>query len=152
MLAAVPESKRLFIEVKCEDRFVTTARELLQGRAGREIVVIGFSLDLMKQIKAAFPALEVCWIVEFKRRLRTGRWSPSPSGVIEQTRTAGLDGLDVGAKGPITRQFVGEARQAGLRVYVWTVDSVAKAQRLLEAGVDGITTNRPGWMRQQLSR
>jgi glycerophosphoryl diester phosphodiesterase len=35
-------------------------------------------------------------------------------------------------------------------LYVWTVDSPAQARRLASAGVDGITTNRPAWLRQKL--
>jgi glycerophosphoryl diester phosphodiesterase len=30
------------------------------------------------------------------------------------------------------------------------VDDTAVAQKLNAAGVDGITTNRPGWLREQL--
>jgi glycerophosphoryl diester phosphodiesterase len=152
VLAAVPAGKRLFIEVKCGTQFVAGAREVLESQTGRQIVVIGFSFDLMKRVKASFPMLEVCWIVEFKRRFKTGRWSPSPAAVIEAARATRLDGLDVGAKGPITREFVGKAKEAGLNVYVWTVDSPAMARKLFDAGVDGITTNRPGWMREQLCR
>ena len=123
---------------------------MLKGRSGKEVVVIGFSLETMKQVKATFPALEVCWIVEFKRGLGTKRWTPSPAMVIERARAAALDGLDLGANGPLSRDFVQRAKQAGLSVYVWTVDSAAKARKLREVGVNGITTNRPGWMRQQL--
>ena len=126
--------------------------EELQKEIGKQLVIIGFSLETMKRLKSNFPVLEVCWIVEFKRRLPSNRWSPSPARVIEQARAAGLDGLDVGANGPLTRQFVQNAKAAGLGVYVWTVDSAAKARRLRDAGVDGITTNKPGWMRQQLQR
>jgi glycerophosphoryl diester phosphodiesterase len=150
VLATVPKGRRLFIEVKCGEEFVAAAAADLQNRTGREVVVIGFSLPCMKKIKATFPKLEVCWIVEFKRSLRTGRWSPRPMDVIDQTRAAGLDGIDVGAKGPITRDFVQEAKRAGLTMYVWTVDSVRVAKKLIEAGVDGITTNRPGWLRKQV--
>jgi glycerophosphoryl diester phosphodiesterase len=41
-------------------------------------------------------------------------------------------------------------KDAGLKVYVWTVDSPVQARRLVKAGVDGITTNRPGWLREKL--
>jgi glycerophosphoryl diester phosphodiesterase len=150
VLATVPKGKRLFIEVKCGEEFVAAAAADLQNRSAKEVVVIGFSLPCMKKVKAAFPELEVCWIVEFKRNLRTGRWSPSATEVIEKTRAAGLDGLDVGAKGPITREFIQQAKQAGLTVYVWTVDSARAARKLIEASVDGITTNRPGWLRRRV--
>jgi glycerophosphoryl diester phosphodiesterase len=151
-LSTIPQGKRFFIEVKCDDGFVEAAAETLGKHSDKQIVVIGFSLETMKHVKSAFPQLEVCWIVEFKRRLQTGRWTPSPAAVIEEARAAGLDGLDCGATGPITKEFVESAREAGLRVYVWTVDSVRRARELREAGIDGVTTNRPGWLRDQLRK
>jgi glycerophosphoryl diester phosphodiesterase len=33
---------------------------------------------------------------------------------------------------------------------VWTVDVVEVAQRWIGLGVASITTNRPGWLREQL--
>jgi glycerophosphoryl diester phosphodiesterase len=38
-------------------------------------------------------------------------------------------------------------RAAGYRVYVWTVDDVERARRLLAWGVDGIITNQPAQLR-----
>ena len=98
VLATVPKGKRLFIEVKCGEQFIAAAAASLQNRPGKQIVVIGFSLPTMQKVKAAFPELEVCSIVEFKRSLRTARWSPRPSDVIAQAKAAGLDGIDAGAK------------------------------------------------------
>lgn len=151
-LSTIPHGKRFFIEVKCDGGFVEGAAEPLRKHSDKQIVVIGFSLETMKRVKSTFPQLEVCWIVEFKRRLRTRGWTPSPATVIEEARAAGLDGLDCGARGPITKQFVTSANDAGLRVYVWTVDSVRRARELREAGIDGVTTNRPGWLREQLRK
>ena len=37
-----------------------------------------------------------------------------------------------------------------LEVYSWTVDDPAEAVRLIGLGVSGITTNRPGWLREQV--
>jgi glycerophosphoryl diester phosphodiesterase len=31
----------------------------------------------------------------------------------------------------------------GYRVFAWTVDDIAKMQRLVESGTDGIISNRP---------
>lgn len=43
------------------------------------------------------------------------------------------------------------ARRRGLRVNVWTVDDPAEARRLIELGVNGIITNRPGALRATLA-
>jgi glycerophosphoryl diester phosphodiesterase len=61
-----------------------------------------------------------------------------------------VDGLDLDARHPVNSALVEKLRAAGLKVYVWTVDSPAKAGQLVAAGVDGITTNRPGWLRAKL--
>ena len=41
-------------------------------------------------------------------------------------------------------------RYPDLKLLVWTVDDPVVAKRLAKAGVDGITTNRPRWLREQL--
>ena len=43
------------------------------------------------------------------------------------------------------------SHDAGLKLYTWTVDDPAVARKQAAAGVDGLTTNRPGWLRKQLT-
>ncbi len=43
----------------------------------------------------------------------------------------------------IDRELIREAHREGLRVVAWTVDSPARMRELMEAGVDGIASNRP---------
>ena len=152
VLATVPDGKRLFVEIKsgpaCLPEFAKVWKR--SGRKPGQVVPIGFSLATMERLKKRLPQLEVCWIAEFKRSWRTGRWSPRPERLIQAAQRAGLDGLDLSAKGPIDAAFVGLLKDAGLKLYVWTVDSPARARKLIQAGVDGITTNRPAWLREQL--
>jgi glycerophosphoryl diester phosphodiesterase len=152
VLEIIPRGKRFFIEVKCGIGFIPTFEALRQQWEGKKdrLILIGFSLELMEQVKKAFPELEVCWIVEFRRSLKTGRWTPNKKAVLEKALNAGVDGLDVGAKAILTADWIEQVKQAGLSFYVWTVDKPLPARRLLAAGVDGITTNRPGWLREHL--
>jgi glycerophosphoryl diester phosphodiesterase len=71
--------------------------------------------------------------------------------IIERAHCAGLDGLDLNHKGPITPEFMKKARAAGLKVFVWTIDDVASAQNMIDLGADAIATNRPAWLREQLT-
>jgi glycerophosphoryl diester phosphodiesterase len=70
--------------------------------------------------------------------------------MIEQTRAAGLEGLNLNYQFPFDTAFVGKVKAAGLKLYAWTVDDAEAARKLVEFGVDGITTNRPAWLREQL--
>ena len=48
--------------------------------------------------------------------------------------------------------LIDRAHAAGLAVYVYTVDDEAKMEELLDAGADGLFTNRPDRMRALLAR
>jgi glycerophosphoryl diester phosphodiesterase len=43
----------------------------------------------------------------------------------------------------VTPRLVERAHDLGMRVHIWTVDTEADMDRLLEWGVDGIVTKRP---------
>ena len=68
--------------------------------------------------------------------------------LIAKTKVAGLDGLDLNHGFPIDRAFVKKVHDAGLKLYTWTVDDPQLARKEVAAGVDGITTLRPGtWVK-----
>ncbi len=150
-LANVSDGKRLFVEIKCGAECLPEFIEDVHrsGKHPGQVVPIGFSLETMKRLKKAMPALEVCWIAEFKRAWN-GRWLPRAETLIEQAKDAGLDGLDLSGRGPVDAVFARKVHDAGLKLYIWTVDAPAKAKKLIAAGVDGITTNRPQWLRSKL--
>jgi glycerophosphoryl diester phosphodiesterase len=150
-LETIPKGKRLFIEIKCSADCVPELARAIErsGASPQSVVIIAFSLATITEAKGALPEVEACWIVERKRNWRTGRWTPAADWVIERVRKAGLDGVDMGMRGLHTK-FVEEIKAAKLKCYVWTVDSPSAAARLIAAGLDGVTTNRPGWLREQL--
>lgn len=151
-LDAIAQGKRLFVEIKCGPQCVPELAEVFRrsGKKPFQLVPIGFAIDTMRLVKSALPQLEVCWVAQFKRSWKSGRWIPKPSTLIDHAKHAGLDGLDLGAKGPLTSALVEQVHQAGLRLYVWTVDAAARGRQLQTAGIDGITTNRPGSLRSAL--
>jgi glycerophosphoryl diester phosphodiesterase len=147
-LATIPDGKRMFIEIKCGPEVLPALEADLRacGKKPEQLVLIGFGYKTMVEAKKRLPQLQVFWIVGHKKDE-----SPRLDAMIDQAKAGHLDGLDLDGRFPIDSTWVAQVKAAGLRLYVWTVDDPALAARFSAAGVEGITTNRPGWLRQQLS-
>ncbi len=150
VLATIPEGRRMFVELKTGPEIVPALQRAIKasGKRAKQIVIISFSLAACAASKKALPEHEVALISGFKTR--DGKSSPTIATLIRNAKKAGLDGLDLDARGPLTDDAAKRIRKAGLKFYVWTVDDPKRAKELQRIGVDGITTNRPGWMREQL--
>ncbi len=151
VLALVPEDKSCVIEIKCGVEILPSLRGVLESShvPPEQTVLIGFGYETMRQAKLALPDRPVFWLAESDER--TGEY-PSVSDLVRSVRGAGLDGLDLHAGFPIDKAFVEVVHQAALMLYTWTVDDAERARELMAAGVDAITTNRPGWLRERLTR
>jgi glycerophosphoryl diester phosphodiesterase len=149
MLAVVPRGKRIFIEVKCGAEILPELARVLHasGLNNRQLAIIGFDYETMLLAKAQLPRLQVFWLVGVGKHKKY----PPVEELIAKAKKAGFDGLNLEQGFPIDSAFVKQVRGAGLKLYTWTVDDPVVARRLAEAGVDGITTNRPKWLREQLS-
>lgn len=151
LLATVPPGKRFYVEIKCGVEVIDELRQVVErcDLEPEQIIIISLQFDTIAAIKQAIPQCPAYWVVEFKRDAASG-WQPTPAEVLQKTHAAGLDGLDLMASGPIDAAFSEQIRNAGLGLCVWTVDDPASARQLINLGVQGITTNRPGWLREQL--
>lgn len=150
-LDTIPDGRRLFVEIKCDRAIVPAFTKAFRrsGKAPSQVMPIGFGAATMRAIKQAVPKLEVALVAEFRRTLRG--WSPMAETLIAKAKGARLDALDLDGRGPIDEVFVSKVHEAGLKLYVWTVDAPPRARLLRDAGIDGLTTNKPGWMRKQIS-
>jgi len=153
VLTAIPAGKRLVIEVKEGPEAVPPLSDAFKrsGRKPSEIVIIGFSFETMKAARKEFPDTPVYWLAGFDARKQAAGEEPTLEELIRKAVDARFDGLNLSYKWPINGPFAKKVKDAGLELYVWTVDDLALTKELAAAGVDGITTNRPGWLRQKLA-
>lgn len=154
VLETIPVGKRLFIEIKCGDEIIPELSQVLKasGKQPEQAAIIGFSLETMKAAKQALPNRQVYWVVAPNEDEETGEWGPPAAELIQRAKKAGLDGLDLGMAPLIDQAYVAEVKQSGLQCYAWTINSAAEARKLERWGIDGITTDRPGWLRGQLRK
>jgi len=154
VLATIPDGKRLFIEVKCGPEIIPKLKQTLKeaGKKPEQTAIISFSVDVVREAKRALPDLQVYLVAGFKQDKNTKAWMPAVEELIDKARDAGVDGLDLNNVPILDAAMAAKVKQAGLGLYVWTVNEPADARRLRTAGVDGITTDRPGFLRDALSR
>ncbi len=76
-------------------------------------------------------------------RGRGGRYRPPPAACVQVPPT-------FGGRTVVDRALLGLAHSLGWHVHVWTIDSAAEMERLIDLGVDGIMTDRPTVLRQVL--
>ncbi len=152
VLATVPAGKRVFIEVKCGPEIVPELkRDIAKAKLKPEqTAIISFSAPVVAAAKKELPELKAYWIVG----IVPNKKKPGKVWTIEELIAKGqeikADGLDLSADPQITREFVDKSNAAKLPVYVWTVNDAEMARKMIAAGVLGVTTDRPGWLREQL--
>jgi glycerophosphoryl diester phosphodiesterase len=148
-LALLPADKRMFVEIKCGEAGVPAILEAMRASKipPARLPVIAFSAGVVAAVKKQAPELTVYWIVSLKDAEKKGT---KVEDLIAKAQELRADGLDVSTSPIVDRAFVAAVKQANLGLYVWTVDDAQTARQLKELGVAGITTNRPGWLREQL--
>jgi len=151
-LDTIPKGKRVFIEVKCGPEIVPKLVETMRatGRPSAELAVISFQDDVIAATKRAAPEYKAYWLASLKQDKQTRAWNHSAESLIARAKALHADGLDLSAVDLIDPAFGRKIRQAGLEFYVWTVNDPDVARRMIAAGVQGITTDRPAWLREQL--
>lgn len=148
VLKVVPASKRVVIEIKCHEEVLPALAETFASSdlKPQQLPIITFHYEVARAAKARFPKHEVFWLHGWSK----DQPNPTVDELISKAKEAGVDGLNLNQGFPIDRVFVEKIHAAGLKLYTWTVNDAAIAGLQRSAGVDGITTDRPGWLRAQL--
>jgi len=153
MLVTVPPGKRFFVEMKSTGpEALKELRRIVEGSSvGRKQIVLiclrdGF-ISFVKQRLSECPAY---WVVQAQCEPAGDRRHWPSLDELLSAKGFGIDGLDLESIRPVDTHIVRELQNAGLKLAVWTVDEVAMAELWIDLGIKSITTNRPGWLRNQL--
>ena len=151
VLKTIPPDRKLYIEIKCGKEILPLLkRRILESGKVSQIVVIGFDIETVTSSKNLID-VPTYWLKGTEKTEETEKWIPHDPNLVGMAKNRGLDGLNVHYAG-VTREFVDTVKAAGQKLYVWTVDDPEEAKRLVRLGVSGITTNRPGWLREQIEK
>jgi len=153
VLKIMPSGSQLFLEVKCGpeiiDPLAHTIKEL--SISSDQLILISYNKEVLRLFKERFPDYLAYLLVKFEKELYlVGRYKPDFSTVLSEMQRLRVDGLDSKAQGLIDAKFVGQLKDAGFPLYVWTVNDEELAQKFISLGVEGITTDRPSWLLKYL--
>ena len=152
VLATIPEGSRCFIEIKCGPEAIPALVNAVDacGKQPEQLTVISFNANAVAEAKRKLPQLKTYYLSSFKNS--GTRWTPTAEQLIKQAKEINADGLDLSFRGPLDEGFVRKVRKAKLELYVWTVNDPDIARNLVKLGVDGITTDKAAWLREELSK
>jgi len=141
IIKTVPKGKELVVEIKCKSEILPYLEKAVRKYQNKIVFTfICFDFQTITDTRKTFPGNACYWLCSNAELL---------DKTFSKVGPAGLEGVSL-SWNIITEDVVKKARELGLEVYSWTVDDPAEAKRLIGLGVEGITTNRPGWLNEQI--
>jgi glycerophosphoryl diester phosphodiesterase len=154
ILAELPADKLFFIEIKCGTEIfpaikTTIARSKISAE---QLRILSFNKEVLAAAQNVFPEIKRHWLVEYETDAEAGSIVPTPQSILNTLGEVGANGPNSAANHHVlTPAFIAELRRREFEVAAWTVDDPAVARRLMKAGVQMLTTNRPGSMRREFA-
>jgi len=154
VLKLIPPDKSLIIEIKCGTEILAPIRyKLLRSNlTPRQAQFISFHEEVIAGVKQQMPQYAAQMLYEFRRDKRSQRWLPDADEIIKSAGRTKADGVGLMACGALDEKLVKRLREQELGFYVWTVNDADSARRVIELGADGITTDRPMWLRNTIAQ
>jgi glycerophosphoryl diester phosphodiesterase len=154
VLNAVPVGKKVFLELKSGPEVVGPMAKVIEKSSvsPEQIVLISFHDDAIAECKKQMPHIKALWLCGFKKKDDKHK-QPTAEEVAATLKRIGADGLDAEAVPDyLDAAFLKRLKELGCKEFsVWTVDDPQVAKFYADLGAWSITTNRPGWLRSQLS-
>jgi glycerophosphoryl diester phosphodiesterase len=155
IIATIPEGGRLFVEIKVGPEIVPEIRRVLEatGAGPERITIISFHRDTLQAVRKFLPAYPALWLIDDPQAgLNLGRPPKRPAigELIAAAKQDGLAGLSFRHSWPLQPAEADPLRAQALELHVWTVNDPEVARRWISLGAASITTDRPGWLREQL--
>jgi len=152
VLKTIPSDGKLIIEIKSDDSILPKlVYEISQSKLNHnQIEIIAFDFNTISKAKQLMPEYNMLWLLSLDYKLPWQLVRHNNKRIIKKVNKSNLDGINVWAGKLLTHSFISEFKKAGLLVYTWTVDDPGKAKTIIKNGIDGLTTNRAGWMMAQL--
>ncbi|MEE9431728.1 MAG: glycerophosphodiester phosphodiesterase [Melioribacteraceae bacterium] len=153
VLATVPSDRKIIIEIKSDEEVLPFLKKGVQESGLKNIRVefISFNYSTIVAAKKTFPKNNCLYLVDLDYTWYTRLISPSVEKIIAKTKEGNLDGINVWAGKLLTKQFAEKVKAADLLLYTWTVNNPQQTRQLIQWQVDGITTDKAQWLKNEIA-
>ena len=118
----------------------TVVEEVRAAGMLADVLIISFDWQVLSRIKPLEPALKTGALVS------TDVWNPRENNALavlsQQVAALGCDWINMDNK-LFTSEMPETFHQSGFQLGIWTVNSLSEMRRLVSAGVDSLTSDRP---------
>jgi glycerophosphoryl diester phosphodiesterase len=140
---------RLVIEIKVDEkgaRYPGIEQKVVdlvrRNDAVARTTVGSFDIDTMKEMQRLEPGIFRLTFISTAYLGQASKNKQGPEQIAADLKAAGLQGVGVD-KAFLSAALVTALKGAGLQVGAWTVDDAAEMWKLVDLGVETITTNNP---------
>jgi glycerophosphoryl diester phosphodiesterase len=144
ILPLIPGNQKLFVEFKTGPEILPHFNKVLKKHGDlSKLVIISFNKEAIIGSKKMFPEIPAYWLL--------GNFNQySLEEAIQIALDHHLNGLNVHYN-LVNEEFMEKMNSAGLEVYTYTVNYPEIAEQLRALNANGITTDRPRWLREQMA-
>jgi glycerophosphoryl diester phosphodiesterase len=152
VINTVPENKLLVVEIKSGPETLLLLQSIIhESKINlKQIAFISFRRDTIIETKKAFPECKAMRLYELTQLPFTKIIYPSLKKMIKEVKEDKLDGLDISLVPAINQSFIKKILDNCMYIYFWTINDLKQAKFLTETGVDGISTDRPDWLKNNI--
>jgi len=152
VLSTVPKGRKIIIEIKSSRKIIPYLKAVISTSTLQtdQVEFISFNLKTLIEVRKQLSQYSIFWIRELDYYWIRKIFRPSINRIISKTVKYNLNGLDLWAGQMLNEDVVMKIKSADLKLYTWTINKSSKAKSLFDMGVDGITTDRAGWIKDQL--
>jgi len=153
ILKTIPSSGILVVELKDGPEMLQPMVELQQLHLDiwDQLEFISFNYDTISAIKKTFPNNKCLWLLDLDYDEETIKSIPSKNTIIRKVKENHLDGINVFAGKIADVEFFKIMHDENFDVYLWTINEVEHAKKYLPFSPEGITTDKPKWITEQLN-
>ena len=142
----MPPGAVIFAEIKGYSPNFASAFDEIRKKCGlkeEQIRLISFLPGALKDFKAKYPKYKTFLLTGMRKNPgRKDSAIRTPDEIVKMCADCNADGIDIGDSRLVTKDFVDAVKKAGLEFHVWTVNNPDECRRLLDIGVDSVTTDR----------